>query len=842
MVIGMKQILRLSLFNIRKHLKESVLLAVLVMLCTLLLGAAAVAGGNIAHIFPEIAQRTQSWNSIITFTEENLNGKEEQLLQLFRADERVTRCDSFRYLFSFASRTLDSNGKEVLYVATFITEENERKIEKYEPFSALSKEAVTAMAHPVWVPQSEQIKRGLKEGDELPVIYGSKKFTFRIAGFYESCCWDSPKLVISDADYAVLKPLFTRNAAIGYHTKENTRSMQFAAAQDCTAQLSAMDGLDHSDYYIDSYEDVEESFSTEINYILVLMYVMAAVIIIAVTVMIWFRIVSDIREQTVNIGVLEALGYKSHQIALSYVSEYLLTAFAGCVPGVLAAFWLIPQLIGIVEKMKGCTASHAVALLPLLASAGAVLLLVFVTAYCKALAVRKYPPVVAFRRGIADHSFRRSHFPLEKTKKNVHLRLAMKGFADHARQNIGLIFVMTVTTVTVVLSLILYSFLGKDLNVMFSIAGQELSDMKITVMQTTDTVAFAEELLAMPEIRKVIPTNMMGNQYVDAVGKNTKFMANIFADYTQTENIRPYKGRFPEHENEIMLAAAAASETGADIGDTVQLGYGHLRQDYIVTGLITAILNNATVYLTEDGFRLLDPLYRPDTFEVYKAEGVSDKELRDAIDRKYGKSAEQIGGNAAADSGSCEERIRAAADQKIAALMEQYGVTNLEYAIQSGDQVITGSSDALKVRSFMNLPEMARETLSSLCTAVSVSTRVFMGIAGVVVMIILMILMESEIRKQRRELGVMKALGYTAKELMLQLSFRIMPAAFLAVVLGTAVSIVLTGMLDALLGEVAVNLAAILLLDAVILVFCFACAYVGARKIKKISVYELMTE
>ena len=838
----MMKILRLSSANIRKHKTESVLLSILVMLCVLFLGSSVSGARNIQGMFPELEKRTNAWNAKFCTMEDDMRGREKEILQIFENDERVTDCGAYRYLFSFATRLADKDGKESLYVATFIDEENERRIENYAPESALPQELITAMAHPVFLPKSEQVMRGLKEGDPLTLIYGSKKFVFTIAGFYECCFWDSPKLVVTDADYAVLKPLFTRYYEIGYNTAENSGDMQLEVMKDCVEQYSEQFDPNFERFNTTTVYDAQESFNTETNYIILIMRIMAGIIIIAVTVMIWFRIVSDIKEQIVQIGVLEALGYSSQQIALSYVFEYLLIALVGCVLGVLGSFGLVPLLIRIAENMKGCEASHAVAVLPLLASAGAVLLLIFVTAYWKALSVRRYPPVVAFRRGIAAHSFKRSHFPLEKTRHNVHLRLALKGFADRARQNIGLTFVMSITTAAVVLSLILYSFLGKDLNVMFSIAGQELSDMKMEVVQTVDTDEFIEELNAMPEVRKVLATNQISSDYVTVAGSGKGLILVIFRDFAETENIKPFSGRFPQHENEIMITKSGSAMLQKEIGDTLRLRYNHVEQDYIITGIVTAVLNADSVYMTEEGMLLLDPLYRPTSFEVYKAEGVSSEALRDAIDLKFGKSAEDIGGGDAAQSGSTEERIRSAADQKIAALMEQYGITHLEYAIQYGDKTVTGNSDAVKVRSFMNLPEMTRDVLSTFCTAIAVSTRVFMLITAAVVMMILIILMESEIRKQRRELGIMKAMGYTAKELMLQLTFRIMPAAFLSVVIGTLLSVSASKLLISFIGEVVINLSEVLLLDAVILVFCFACAYFGARKIKKISVCELMTE
>ena len=115
-------------------------------------------------------------------------------------------------------------------------------------------------------------------------------------------------------------------------------------------------------------------------------------------------------------------------------------------------------------------------------------------------------------------------------------------------------------------------------------------------------------------------------------------------------------------------------------------------------------------------------------------------------------------------------------------------------------------------------------------------------VAAAVVMIILSILMENTIRKQYRELGIMKGLGYTSRELMFQMSFRIVPVAVIAALVGTFLSFVSMGLIEMVLGKLSVSVPAVAVVVICVLLFCFLCAYTGARKIKKISVYELMTE
>jgi ABC-type antimicrobial peptide transport system permease subunit len=291
-----------------------------------------------------------------------------------------------------------------------------------------------------------------------------------------------------------------------------------------------------------------------------------------------------------------------------------------------------------------------------------------------------------------------------------------------------------------------------------------------------------------------------------------------------------------------MISKQSSARYQLKTGDTGRLKYDSIVQDYLVTGVVTALVNAENVYLTEDGIRRINPTYVPTTFLVYPAEGVDENTLRAVLDRRFGKSAQNLGSGEEEITGSYEERIRARAEQVMAAVMEQNGAAHVEYAIVSGDTVIAGNSDSIKIKAFFNMSELVYSAMASLCSAVNITTKLFMAMSAAVVMMILSILMASEIRRQRRELGIMKGLGYTSKELMLQLAFRIMPAALLAVVIGTVLSVGATKLLVSAVGVVPIHLPQIIVLDLLILAFCFGCAWLGAGRIKKISVCELMTE
>ncbi len=833
----MNKIFRLSLANIRRHKKESLFLMLLIALCMMLLGGSLTAEQNIRKLFPAMMARTQAWENEISMPE---NEFDEQFLSYLEDDPRVTAFHVYHRITDDYMRYVTPDGKEQTFLVNFLTADEQKRAGLFEPQSTLSEAEIAAMEHPVYFSRCQKNSYHLKEGDPLTLKLGSQQFTFTVAGFFEAPWEVATRLVITDADYASLKPLLMSAAIIGFNTPEPNDAD--AIFEDFIQNCTETAGREPEQCYVERYIDKRGNFNTDMGFILKIIEIMAVVIILSVIVMIGSRIISDIGEQIVSIGVLEALGYRSMEISLSYAAEYFLVALAGCLAGTFGSVILYRVLIGIAEKLQGFAVSQIPGIGRLFLIFGIILLTVTLLAFRKARAVRKIPPVQAFRRGIENHHFGKSHFPLRNTKQNVHLRLALKGFADHAKQNVSLAIVVSITTIAVVLSFILSSYFGQGLNVLRSIAGHELSTVQIALMPGTDGPAFAEELASLPEIRKVLCSGSTAHFFVDVPEKHINAQADVFDDYSLTENIFPMNGRFPEHDNEIMLTKSMSAQTGRKTGDSIVLESNGVQKEYLITGLVTSLVNAETVYFTTEGYQRICPTYQPDILEIYAAEGVDLDTIHTLLDTRYGKQAANLGSGDSDAGSSYEERIRSRAAEVMSALMQQEGITQMEYSVQAGDTVISGNSSAIRIRYSSNLFDLMQTLMSTLINMISILTKLFMAIAAIVVSLILAILMESEIRRQRKDLGIMKSMGYTSRELMLQLSFRIMPPVCLAVVIGTALSVLLTKLFTGLIGVVSLNLPAILLVDVLILAFCFGCAYFNAGKIKKITVYELMTE
>ena len=768
---NMEKILRLSFANIKKHKKQTILLTLLIVFCMAITSAAIAGSIDMTGIFPRVADEYAVHKNALYIKEDYYN---DSFIRLLREDERVTDIDHVRVLFSTATKYLDNEGEEQSLYMSFVTKELEKNIERSPIETTLTDEEIAALEHPIYLPYAgqESLASKLSEGDTFNIIYGTKLFSFTVAGFYESIFMPETnmgfQMIVSDSDYASLMTVAGK------------------------------------------YEMV-------------------------------------LQDQIQSIGVLEALGYTSKEIALSYTAEYLMTALAGVMIGAGGAFALLPVLHRVAETLSGHHGSLHISPLPILLTALTILIFVGVIAHTRALAVKKYPPVQAFRKGIAVHHFGKNHFPLRNTKNSVHLRLALKGFFDHMKQNSSLTVCIAVSALAAVAGILIADLFASDLKAAAMLTGEEMPDQIVTVMHSANTEELAERISEMQGVKRV----QTGSFSLDvsewmslyAFDRESCLVPVSYPDFSQCENIQATAGRLPEHDNEIAVTKLFAAQHSLKIGDDLTLECNRVKKNYIICGLIPSMSNNGTnLYITEQALKRIMPTYRPSAVEIYLEDKTDRAEFQTLLMQTYGRSVadtrktESIGDTA-------EERLRAEADRLIAEYLANHGADHIEYSIQIGDKTISGSSESFAIKNVQDIKHVLQTQMGGIFSTISLTSWSLMGIAAVVSAIIIIALMEQAVRRQRKELGIMLGLGYTTKELMVQLAMRIMPAVIVAIILGTVgAAAVFRAVMDAMVGMTPINIPMIIAAIIIMILFCFGCAYVGAGRIKKISVTELMTE
>jgi len=833
---------RLAIFNIKKHKLEAAWLVLLIAICMTLLTSAVLAISGSDRIVDNSFKRNECVHNYIMMKERDYK---EAFEDFYKDNEDITSYAVTNMVYDQYIKYIDGGDEERSLFMGFITMDSDERIEKLVLESSHNLDQIRTMEHFVLMPYYAKDTLGFKEGDSFRLLCNEKVYPFTVAGFYESGIFTDAamgvKFIISDKDYDVLSRVLGEQIIIGFEVAEGVKADQTVADFINYVDEKSMNGESNSITGV-SYEMTRLLATANMKTLMGFMIAMSVVVLIAVLFIIRYRIKNSIEEQVVSIGVLEALGYTAKEIANTYFYEYGIVALPSIILGGLLSIFTTPLLLRAGEIMSGHHgAQNSFSVVPVFLGIFLLGFILLVSAL-KARQVRKYPPVVAFRKGMTSHTYRKNVLPLEKTGKNVHVRLAMKGFLTNMGTNIGMGSCIAVAVIAMVVCSVLNSYLGSGVNALKPMLGTELPDVSVVATVDTDEKALREEILALPEVRKINLTNNFISSMVRI--KDTGFFIFAYEDYDQTENIKVMSGRFPKHENEIMVSQVASIMLGIRVGDTITASSGKLEADYLVCGTVNAQSNGgANAYMTVDGYKVLRPSLRATNMEIYLNDGVDRDAFKEHLYELYSTPLERHSATEEKEiTGTLEERIQKTAEEKIASLLEMYGVTSVDYAIMIGDQLITGDNSKFKINSGLDLREVVETQMANTTKAYSMGTKVFDVIAIIVITVIIILLMQSAVRKQRKDLGIMKGMGFTNGELMLQMAGKIIPMLVCATLIGSVLGAIVGKLLFITNGDLPISVTKILLMNLFVIALGSVVAFLSANKIKSISVYELMQE
>lgn len=833
---GMK-IIRLSLFNLRKNRREALAIIFLTFITVFLLGTVATNIVRINKIYDECFAATGSYDSMILFRDAKYRSVYKDILAEEYGIEDAAKC---KCLIHELTDIVDENGEKVSQNLYFITEESERRIEDFLIDDSLDQEQIASLEHPIWLPQYFGISQGYKPGDDFVIVSGGRNYPFVVAGLFECGFGNNPnellRTVIGERDYMLLSGIFTEGDILAFDAGEGFEVTEYLSkCEDRSSENLAPSTFRFS---------LESARASETNFLNIFMYLsifLSVITMAAALFLIRHKISNDIEDQMQQIGVLEALGYKSREISVSYICEYVITGGIGAVFGIIAAMLFTPVMNTISSGMLYRVVTGEIEVSRMFLVGIAVVALVTLFALLKARMVKNYPPVVAFRRGIRTHHFGKSILPLERTSGNINIRLAFKSYFKNIRQGFGTGLCIALAGIALLFCVCIYDFFRTGYDGLITIMGMEVADERLNLLDGVDADIFAEELRNMPEVRKALVTYNL--EHLSVEGFSDWSAVQVYDDFNETENIFLNSGSFPECDNEIAVSLHLSILGGYKVGDSITILGDGTKKSYLITGIVPAMSNEQmNIYMTTEGYTRVRPNDLPDIVEVYLNDGVGLEQFEDMMTARYGVAARSGSAGVTAD-GTLEERIRSVADEKMATLISNYGVTNIDYAVVVGDQVITGQSNFVirDMSSLLNLAKTQVLPIAGITKAFSLGGMVFVAI---VVAVILSIIASSNVRRQRKDLGIMKSMGYSSKDLMTQMAISMLSTIVIAVILATLANAYLYRMfwLTAFGAHNPAPVPLMIAADIALAVFCYIVTYIAAGRVKKVSVTELMTE
>lgn len=353
---------------------------------------------------------------------------------------------------------------------------------------------------------------------------------------------------------------------------------------------------------------------------------------------------------------------------------------------------------------------------------------VFIVVLLSVKKIKKLEPITALRDGVESHNFKKNHVALDKSKLPLNVSLSFKNIFKSIKQNVISFITVLFLCFLMVISMAMYQNFSRDPNL--SLLTFEIVDGVIQVDKSV-RYDFEKDLKEDKDITKykyLSMYNMHDNDY-------TKFLVYILQDPSKINNKdNCYEGRYPKHDNEIAISGKYAKTKNLKIGDEVEFNVGDKSYSYLITGFIQSTNNDGreSVLLYEGAKHIMDV---------------------DNIDPIYYFDS----------------------SVKTSKIIKKY---NDKY----GDKIVTT----------LDFEELIKGQMDTFINVANLMVVVISIISGCIIILVLYLLMKSLIYNRRYEYGVLKALGYRSKDLILQNVLSFMPTIVVATLIGTTVSYYIT--------------------------------------------------
>jgi putative ABC transport system permease protein len=508
-------------------------------------------------------------------------------------------------------------------------------------------------------------------------------------------------------------------------------------------------------------------------------------------VVIRFTVITHIEEDIKNIGSMEAIGFTNRMIQNALILEFLVITILGFLIGIVISILCSGAVTNIISSSIGLNWHMEPGMISMLQSFVVITLMILIITIKVTRRIAKITPLMALRSGIDTYHFGRNHFPLEKSRGNLHLLLGLKQIFNNRKQSISMGIIGTLMSFTIVFSFAMYFNFVQDENAFLRLVGMERADLAV--------VSYDEDYQKVYDIASTTTGVAQSLHYnnvsltVQYGDKETSTYTFICNDYDNLSVSTIIEGRYPKHDNEVVLSTVNQKKLGAEIGDVISINSNDSSYNYMVVGISQHINNlGQSISITEEGMLRCNSSFVPVSLNLYLNEGVS---VIDTI-------------NLLEDA------------------LEGYNI------------------------SIVNIEDIFHTTLSSITQSLTMICVTIGVITAFIVVLILYFLVKVKILRERNVIGINKALGFTTGQLILHNNSALGTIILISSLLGSALAVLTVNPLCILmLSSVGISNAnfiispsligiSIVLMEALTLI---TTTFVSVR-IRKVNPRELMAD
>lgn len=722
----MKALFFIARQNMRKRKGDTIVFFFLITLATVLLYTSISVFAGLGTVLDQAYEKAHTADLLFMS-----NVAEDRIKEIMTEQEEVEEYEASECLY-FQMVEYRKEGETEKKQASFFfgNMEEERSISKLTDIGE-----VDICYDSVLLPYYMKAAEGFSEGDICYFTIGEEEYRFEVAGFVEDPLFGTPLNITiygGQISQACMEDLVKNNpvARAAQYVQHKVRLHEGEDSFLFDNKLSPILTQEVPEFAETSnigvnWTSMKGGVSVMSQISMGILLVFSLLLMLVVLIIIRFSIRNYIEMNLKNMGILQAAGYTSKQLNISVLVEMGMIAGLAVIVGLLLGA-AGSGVIGSFEGiMLGLSWNQKFHVASAVITALIILGVVIGVAFISGRIYRKISVLEALRGGIHTHNFRKNYFGFDRFALPLPFTLAGKNLMNEKAKNISIFCIVTILAFSACVGFGLYENFAVRSDVVLKMSGIETGDVFITGENLDEIGKQMEEW---EEIETVLYCDSCTVK-LESGTEETSVSCEIWKDPSLVRNEMIIRGRLPKYENEIVLTNNVADLLAVDTGDTIYVTGQGERTEYVVCGIDQKISNmGLTAMLSMGGAGRLNGSSQTLWLYVYTTDMVTYEEISEKI-------------------------------------MGQFP----EASVADSEKAIAG-------------------TMNGVVVAMVAICLVFVIITVFVVAMVEILLVKSKIIRERRNLGLNKALGFTTAQLVLQTMLMNLPVITVGAICGTVLS------------------------------------------------------
>ncbi len=647
--------------------------------------------------------------------------------------------------------------------------------------------------------------KSYKTGENFEITIDKQKEKFKIYGFIENVMISSPSNIsmyecfIEKNRFNGIKDMDGLSFMDRFRVRLTDMNKSGDASNYFLSEINKNVDSEQFILYMEIfYNNMKTGASLFISILMAILAIFAVLIIAVALIVIRFSLNMYIESNLPNIGILESMGYTSSQLRMASVVEYVIISIVSIVAGLLTAFGISEKIVVVVSNSVGIKWEQKIDTVVIVISVAAILSVVLIIALLTSAKIKKITPLDALRNGIHTHNFSKNHLPLLKSRLGVNSSIGIKSMLRQKRQSISIALIIALVVFSGVTVFTLYYNFVVEQDALINLVGLEKPDIMIKAKNNDnygkiDFVKKCEKLREDKNVKYAM-TYTVSSMIIKNKDKSMNIATEIYEKPDKVGLDTLISGREVKNDNEIIISNLVAEKMGVKKGDTVIIECNKQEKSYVIVGITQRISNlGISMVMSQEGAERVNSKIIPDTAYIY---------LKDASDIK----------------GEIER---------------------IKKEMKDEDEI-----------SYTNFDEIYENILSSFTGALNILCVVFVIVTIVVIFLIILLVIKMKIVREKRNMGVFKALGFTTMQIIWQNVMSFAPVISVGSLIGVIVGKMAVNkgctMTLSLCGIAKANLSIplfiIIGLFAATTVIAFVMCILVSTGVRKIEPYKMITE